>query len=97
MPPRADVKFALVLIPVSLGFLALALFVVTRRRPKAPPAPAEAVAPVAGEVRIPLSQVSGGSVKFFRYAAAGGVEVRFLVVEAPPKVYRIALDASQNA
>ena len=97
LPPHVDFKFALVLIPFSLIVIALALFVATRRRPKAPPAPAEVVVPAGGEVRIPLSHVSGGSVKFFRYAVAAGVDVRFLVVEAPAKTFRTALDASENA
>ena len=97
LPRRVDLKFALVVVPISLVLIGLALVVATRPKARATPAPAELVAPVAGEVRIPLDHFSGGSVKFFRYAAAGGVEVRFLAVEAPQGVYRVALDASDNA
>ena len=97
LPRRADLKFALVVIPVSVVAIAVALYVVTRPRRKPLPAPAEVVVPLGGEVRIPVSRLSGGGVKFFKYQVPGGVEVRFFVVEAPSKIYRAALDASRNA
>ena len=96
-PSARRPKFALVIVPLSLVLVATVLYLTTRHEQKAAPAPAEDVVAVAGEVHIPLSRVRGGAVKFFRYTTPNGVEVRFLVVEAPSNRYRAALDASENA
>src|SRR5581483_11118383 len=61
-----------------------------------PPAPASDVKLIGGEVRLSLTSISEGKLAFFRCIPASGWAIRFLVVEAPPSHYRVALDGSEN-
>ncbi len=47
----------------------------------------------AGEVQIPLSEVSTGDAKFYEYKASNRKTVRFFVIRSSDGVYRAAADA----
>ena len=47
----------------------------------------------AGDVAIPISELSGGKAKFFEYKASDNTSVRFFVIKSSDGVYRAALDA----
>ena len=60
------------------------------------PATAAAVTVVAGEARIPLSELREGEASFFTCPMPSGQPLRFLVVKAAPGDYRAALDANET-
>ncbi len=47
----------------------------------------------AAQISIPLSEVSGGQAKFYRYKTSSGSPVRFFVIKSSDGVYRAAADA----
>lgn len=47
----------------------------------------------AGDVLVPISDVSNGKAKFFDYTASNKTSVRFFVIKSSDGVYRAALDA----
>jgi uncharacterized membrane protein len=49
--------------------------------------------PGGQEIRIPLSELSAGTAKFFDYKLAGNQIARFFVIRSSDGVYRAALDA----
>ena len=51
------------------------------------------VVAVNNEVRIPLSEVSDGNAKFYRYRATNNAVVRFFVIKSSDGIYRAAADA----
>ncbi|MFB3815589.1 MAG: Fe-S-containing protein [Terriglobales bacterium] len=51
------------------------------------------VGTTVGEVRIPLSEVSDGTAKFYNYTASNNKSVRFFVIKSSDGQYRAAADA----
>ena len=47
----------------------------------------------AARLSIPLSDVSGGQAKFYKYKTSSGSPVRFFVIKSSDGVYRAAADA----
>ncbi len=65
-----------------------------RTAPQATPAQSQSASGnVAGDVRIPLSELNDGKAKFFDYSAANGAVVRYFVVKSSDGVYHAAFDA----
>lgn len=46
-----------------------------------------------GQISLPLSDLSNGQAKFFRYKTSNGSPVRFFVIKSSDGVYRAAADA----
>lgn len=77
----------------------VALLAYTSARPtpeQSPPAGSAESAAVSasGEIRIPVSELSGGKAKFMEHAAPAG-PVRFFAIKGADGVYRVALDACE--
>lgn len=51
------------------------------------------VVAVNDQIRIPLSEISDGNAKFYRYKASSNQFVRFFVIKSSDGVYRAAADA----
>ncbi|MEX0776512.1 MAG: DUF2318 domain-containing protein [Phycisphaeraceae bacterium] len=48
-----------------------------------------------GEIRIPIADLADGQARFYKFADAGGVPVRFFALRGSDGVYRAALDACE--
>ena len=88
--PGSKAKPLLVVAVVAL--LALAAFFVFRGRGDRPAATAVNNPAAAGEIRIPLSELSG-TAKFYDYVLADNKKMRFFALKSSDGVYRAALDA----
>ena len=93
--PRAKSKPTPALIAVALVVLAVAAYIVIRAtsdKPEATTVTSGASAQAAGDIRIPLSDLSG-KAKFFDYTLADNKQLRFFALKSSDGVYRAALDA----
>lgn len=94
-----------IILTALVGFGAFLIFGSLKDRPStttivptqastSPASPAQkAGASEAGDIAIPISDVSDGRAKFFDYPASDGRAVRFFVIKSSDGVYRAALDA----
>jgi hypothetical protein len=57
------------------------------------PASLNPTAPVAGDIRVPLSDIENGRAKFYDYTTSDNRSVRFFAIKSSDGVYRAALDA----
>lgn len=60
---------------------------------QAQPANLNPTAPVAGDIRVPLSDIENGRAKFYDYTTSDNRAVRFFAIKSSDGVYRAALDA----
>ncbi len=80
------------LIIAGLALLAIAAFVVLRSRGDQPSATVINNNAGAGDIRIPLSELSS-TAKFYDYTLADNRKMRFFALKSSDGVYRAALDA----
>ena len=90
----ALVGFGAFLVFGSLNDRPSTITIVPTQASTSPASPAQkAGASEAGDIAIPISDVSDGKAKFFDYTASDGNAIRFFVIKSSDGVYRAALDA----
>ncbi len=91
--PRSRTGLHLALAGVALvALVAVALVVVMNRGGESAPVAAAPVAAGGADVTIPVADLAGGEAKFYSYDA-GGVEVKYFVMQSKDGEYRAAFDA----
>jgi uncharacterized membrane protein len=88
-PPQSKTKLWLLVLVIAL--VAVAAFVLFRSRGNQPAATVVGNS-AAGDIRIPLAEVSS-TAKFYDYTLADNRKLRFFVLKSSDGVYRAALDA----
>jgi len=91
--PKSRTGLHLALAGVALvAVIAVALVVVMNRGDQGAPVAAAPVAPGGADVTIPVAEISDGQAHFYSYDA-GGVEVKYFVMQSKDGEYRAAFDA----
>jgi uncharacterized membrane protein len=94
-PPKAKSKATPALIAVAVVAVAVAAYLVisaSSDKPATTAVTSDAGAVAAGDIKIPLSDLSS-KAKFFDYTMADSKQLRFFVLKSSDGVYRAALDA----
>jgi uncharacterized membrane protein len=92
-PRRSRTGLHLALAGVALvAVIAVALVVVMNRGAEDPSVAAAPVAPGGADVTIPVAEIADGQAHFYSYDA-GGVEVKYFVMQSKDGEYRAAFDA----
>jgi uncharacterized membrane protein len=89
---KAKSKAMPLLIVAAVALAAVAAFVVMRSRAGQPATTVVNNNAGAGDIRIPLSELSG-TAKFYDYTLADNRKMRFFAIKSSDGVYRAALDA----
>jgi uncharacterized membrane protein len=91
--PKSRTGLHLALAGVALvAVIAVALVVVMNRGDGGQAVAAAPVAAGGADVTIPVAELAGGQAKFYSYDA-GGVEVKYFVMQSKDGEYRAAFDA----
>jgi uncharacterized membrane protein len=91
--PRSRTGLHLALAGIALvAVVAVALVVAMGRGDQSAPVAASPVAAGGADVAIPLADLADGQARFYTYDA-GGVEVRYFVMQSKDGEYRAAFDA----